>query len=136
VRKQVFHFPQNPDGTTNYTPFSIDVTGTATDPGGANPGIATVWVVVENIQHEEFYCGPAGCPGTSGEYWRPSFARFAATLDAPGATSTNWSASFLVYDHPHTYAVTAFAVDQDKNRDTLKPKARPVCVDNPGDNTC
>ena len=136
VRKQVFNFPLNPDGTTNYTPFPIDIAGTANDPGGTNIGIAQVLVTVKNIQHQEYYCGPAGCPGQPGEYWRPTYDRVAETLDSPGATSTTWSSSFLIYDHPHTYAVSAFAVDQDKNRDPLKPRARPICVLDPGDNTC
>ena len=34
VRKQIFHFPLNGDGTINHTPFYIDISGTATDSGG------------------------------------------------------------------------------------------------------
>jgi outer membrane protein assembly factor BamB len=136
VRKEVFNFPLNPDGTINHTPFPIDIAGTATDPGGTHVGIAAVYVTVKNIQHQEYYCGPAGCPGDPSVFWAEHPVHFAADMDSPGAASTNWSASFPVYDHPHTYTIRVVAIDEDGERNTTKPSVGPICVNDPGDFTC
>lgn len=136
TRKTIYHFGLNPDGSIDYTPFPITITGTATDLGGANPGIARIKVSVKNIQHQEYYCGPSGCPGLPGVYWQSTYITFNATLASPGSTSTAWSASFPVYDHPHSYAISADAIDADGEKDTTKASVSPICVNNPGDNLC
>jgi outer membrane protein assembly factor BamB len=130
VNDQVFHFP------TEGVPFTISVTGTATDTQGTKPGVAQVWVVIKNLEHNEYYCGSAGC-GTSGESssWSPTYKKIAAVVASPGAISTTWSSSFLTYDHPHRYRIAAWAVDRDGNADLVNPSIR-ICVRALGDEVC
>lgn len=127
-RRQVFAFP------AGRASFPVTVTGTATDPGGANPGVARVRVIVQNVEHNEYYCGAPGCSGGEGgsSYFRAAFTAVDATLDSPGATSTTWSLTFPVYAHPHNYTVSAYAVDLDGEADTTKARVSPVCVRDPG----
>lgn len=108
-------------------PFTIEVTGTATDTMGSNPGVDHVWIVVRNLERE-YYCGSARC-GTSGESsaWQPTYRRLFVPVASPGATSTGWTFSFETYDHPHDYRVTAWAVDEDGNQNLTKASIR-VCV--------
>jgi outer membrane protein assembly factor BamB len=131
TRKQVFNFP--PPGRVS---FPITASGTATDSGGAHPGIAKVTVVVKNIEHAEYYCGPSGCPGTPSVFWQTKYTTVLADLAQPGAVSTNWSYTFMTYDHPHKYSVTAWATDADGEVDTTKAKVSPICVRDPGVRSC
>jgi hypothetical protein len=114
--------------------FPIDVSGQATDSGGAHPGIATVNVVVENLQHSEYWCGPAGCPDGAGGTvaWSATFTTVHADLVSPGATSTAWKLTFQAYDHPHDYRITAWAVDKDREKDITHARVAKVCVRDPG----
>jgi outer membrane protein assembly factor BamB len=133
VFKQVFHFP----GGTRQS-FPITVQGTATDAGGANRGIASVKVVIKNIEHGEFYCGSAGCSTGGGESssWRPVFTILNASLASPGANSTTWTITFPTYDHPHKYRITAWAVDRDGEEDATRAIVSRICVRDVGDNSC
>jgi outer membrane protein assembly factor BamB len=130
VQDQVFHFP------TEGVPFTIDISGTATDAQGDHPGVAKVWISIKNLEHNEYYCGSVGC-GTSGESssWQPTYTKIAAVVASPNATSTTWSSSFLTYDHPHRYRIAAWAVDRDGNADLVNPSIR-ICVRALGDEVC
>jgi outer membrane protein assembly factor BamB len=130
TRKQVFNLPSPPAS------FPITASGTATDSGGANPGIARVTVVVTNTEHGEYYCGPNGCPGTPGVSWRTQYTTLQAALAQPNASSTNWSLTFSVMDHPHKYSVRAWATDRDGEVDPTKVRVSPVCVRDPGVRSC
>jgi PQQ-like domain/Bacterial Ig domain len=66
TRKQVFNLSSPP------TTFPITAQGTATDSGGANPGIAKVTVVVTNIEHASTTAGPAAARGRRGSSGGPS----------------------------------------------------------------
>ena len=133
VFKQVFHFP----GGVRQR-FNITVQGTATDPGGANRGIAKVNIVIRNIEHGEHYCGSAGCATGDGETteWRPAYTVLTAVLASPGANSTTWSFVFPTYDHPHKYRIVAWAVDKDGEVDSTKAVVSRICVRDTGDNSC
>jgi outer membrane protein assembly factor BamB len=139
--RQVFHFPlqsgdpQKFDCDSPSPPCTITITGTATDSGGAHPGIAKVQVIVKNIQHSEYYCGPDPSQPAGGCWQATSFTNL-ATLTSPGANSTNWSLTFQVYDHPHQYRITAFATDLDGETDPIRAVVNKICVNDPGDNTC
>lgn len=132
VFKQVFHFP---DGARQS--FDINVEGTASDPGGANRGIARVNIAIRNIEHGEYYCGSAGC-GTGGEttLWTPTYTVLTAALASPGGNSTTWSFVFPTYDHPHKYRIVAWAVDEDGEADSTKAVVSRICVRDTGDNSC
>lgn len=132
ARKEIFLFP--PSGPTS---FPITVEGTATDLSGAHPGVTKVKVVVRNIEHDEYFCGGPGCSGSAGEFtaFSPRHKAVLATLSDPGATTTDWTLTFPAYDHPHKYAITAYAVDRDGEVDATKARVSPVCVRNPG-GTC
>jgi eukaryotic-like serine/threonine-protein kinase len=131
--KQVYYFP---NGVRQA--FAITITGTATDPGGANPGIGHVYLIIKNREHDEYFCGPGGCktPGGESPLWSPTYKRVEATLDSPGAVSTTWSYTFTTYDHPHSYYIAAWAVDLDKEVDTTRAQVSRFCVHDPGDSTC
>jgi outer membrane protein assembly factor BamB len=138
VFRQVFHPPvdNDPDHFGLFdVPFYITATGTATDSGGAHPGIQKVLVTVRNIEHAEYNCGPAtgalpeGC-------WQPTLITEQATLTNPGATSTNWTFQFPIYDHPHKYRIVAWAVDNDGEVDTTRASVDRICLRNPSDDTC
>jgi outer membrane protein assembly factor BamB len=116
--------------------FSIGVTGTAVDQAGAHPGVAQVWVVVENIEHVEYFCGAVGCGGGETGRWRPTYTKLAATLASPSATSTTWSFTFWTYDHPHTYKIVAWAVDRDGNADPTRAIVSRICVKDQGQTGC
>jgi hypothetical protein len=129
VRDQVFTF--SPAGRAS---FPVTVTGTATDAGGAQPGVTQVKVIVKNIEHVEYFCGAPGCGGGTGgtSPFGAAFTAVDATLAAPGASSTAWSLTFPVYDHPHTYSISAYAVDLDGQIDSTKAKVSRICVEDPG----
>lgn len=112
------------------------VEGTATDTAGARPGVASVWIVVKNLEHNEYYCGLAGC-SSSGEStsWQPTYKKLAVPLGSPGAQTTGWTFSFPTYDHPHNYRVTAWAVDLDGYQDLVNPTIR-ICVRDAGGEAC
>jgi outer membrane protein assembly factor BamB len=134
---QRFPFPRNPDGTVRHQPFKIAIRGSAVDSGGAHPGIQRVLVQVMNREHGEYWCGPGGCPGLpSGTFWRPQPATIVAGLATPGASSTTWTSSFMTYDHPHTYMITAWAVDRDGERDIASATVPMICVREPADRSC
>jgi len=125
--KSVFHFP----GGVRQS-FTIPVAGTAVDSGGAHAGIAQVRVSIKNVEHSEYYCGPAGCKGDPSHLWTTTFTSIPAVLATPGAVSTSWTASFPTYDHPHNYAISAWAIDLDGERDPTNANAHPICVRDPG----
>jgi outer membrane protein assembly factor BamB len=130
TRKQVFNIPTPP------ATFPITAQGTATDGGGAAPGIAKVTVVVKNIEHGEYYCGPGGCPGTPGVVWRAQYTTLQATLAQPNAVSTTWSLTFSVLDHKHMYSISAWATDRDGEIDPTKARVSPICIRDPGVRSC
>lgn len=129
-RKQVFNLPSPP------APVAIAASGTATDSGGANPGIARVTVIIKNIEHGEYYCGSGGCPGTPGVFWRTQHTTLQATLAQPNATSTTWSLTFSAMDHAHKYSISAWATDRDGEVDPTKVRVSPICVRDPGVRSC
>ena len=92
-------------------------------------------VTVLNIEHSEYYCGPAGCPNQPGVFWRAAYISFLATLASPSATQTSWKTSFPTYDHPHRYRISAWAIDLDGQVDTTKAAVNPICVRDPGDSS-
>jgi outer membrane protein assembly factor BamB len=116
--------------------FPITAQGTATDSGGANPGIARVNVVITNIEHGEYYCGSSGCPGTPGVFWRTRYTTLQATLAQPNASSTAWSLTFSVMDHAHKYSISAWATDRDGEVDPTKVRVSPICIRDPGVRSC
>ncbi len=121
--------------------FPVTARGTATDLGGANPGIKRVRVVVKNREHEEFFCGFEGCSGgpDSGHgsnEWTPTYTVLNATLSNPGGTTTDWEVTFPVYDHPHSYSVIAWAIDNDNEEDVSRAATYRFCVRDPGDTNC
>jgi outer membrane protein assembly factor BamB len=136
VFKQIFFFQQNPDGSVRRVSFPVSISGTAADSAGARPGVKKVLVVVQNIEHSEYYCGRAGCPGQPGVFWRAAFTSFAALLTAPNATSTGWNTTFPVYDHPHRYRIWAWAVDLENKPDTSRASVARICVRDPADTVC
>lgn len=135
VFRQIFHPTVNSSTGLFNVPYYVQVSGTATDSGGANPGIATVFVSVRNIEHAEYNCGPATVSAPEG-CWQPTSTSLPATLANPGATSTNWTFQFPIYDHPHKYRIVAWAVDRDNEVDPTRFVIGRICIRNPGDNTC
>jgi outer membrane protein assembly factor BamB len=133
VFKQIFHFP----GGVRQR-FLITVTGTASDSGGATPGIQRVSVVIKNIEHGEHYCGAVGCATGSGETteWSPVYTVLTAQLSDPGAENTTWTIQFPTYDHPHKYRIVAWAIDLDGEADQTKAVVSRICVRDVGDNAC
>ena len=132
--KQVFYFP----GGVRQS-FPITVSGTATDTGGAHPGVAKVYVMIKNREHGEYFCGFVGCAGGgSGEQsaFGPTFKPVLATVNNAGATSVTWTITFPTYDHPHSYYVAAWAVDADGQQDTTRAQLARFCVNDPGDPFC
>lgn len=133
TRKQVFNFKPGSQES-----FPITISGVASDAGGENRGVHEVVVVIKNIEHVEYYCGAPGCATGAGESaeWTPRFTKLLATLDRPGANSTNWTITFPVYDHPHRYSITAWAVDRDGERDPTKAKVSPICIRDAAISSC
>lgn len=131
-RKQVFNLPAAPQS------INITVTGTATDPSGAQLGVQRVKVVIKNIEHSEYYCGPGGCPGATGEspYWTSKNTTVDAVLASPGASTTSWSLTFPTYDHRHKYSISAYAYDRDGEKDPTKARVSPICVRDQGVTSC
>ena len=132
VDKQVFRF----EDASNRRPITIDIKGSASDDSGANPGVDSVRVVVRNLEHHEYYCGSPNCNPNSpeGAPFVTTYTTFEAQVDNPGARSTNWTASFQTYTHPHKYAITAVAVDRDGEVDPFRAAVSPICVRDPGEN--
>ena len=88
VFRQVFHFPVNSitgrfDCDSPQPPCLITITGTATDTGGAHPGVQQVRVTVRNIEHSEYYCGPDPSNSEGGGCWSPTTVVNNATLASP-----------------------------------------------------
>ncbi|MDT5323987.1 MAG: hypothetical protein QOF25_1139 [Mycobacterium sp.] len=135
VFRQIFHPPFNTATGLYNVPYYIQVSGTAVDSGGANPGIAKVYVSVRNIEHAEYNCGPATSTAKEG-CWQPTFTSILATLASPGATSTNWTFQFPIYDHHHKYRIVAWSVDKDNEVDPTRFVIGRICVRDPTDNTC
>jgi outer membrane protein assembly factor BamB len=131
--KQIFTFP----GGIRQS-FDVTASGGATDTAGTLPGVHRVNVIVLNIEHNEYFCGSPGCGGGGGESssWTPFFTSVPATLASPDATSTGWSLTFPVYDHPHDYRVTAWAIDRDGQADQTRAKVTRFCVRDPGVTAC
>jgi outer membrane protein assembly factor BamB len=143
VFRQVFNYPLIPNQNTRfqcdqptYPPCEITINGTATDSGGAHPGIATVYVIIKNIQHSEYYCGPDPSNNQGGGCWQPTTYKIKATLANPGAVSTNWTAQFEIFDHKHSYRITAWAVDKDNESDPTRFVIGRICANAVGDATC
>jgi hypothetical protein len=116
--------------------FNITVTGTATDQSGVQPGVRRVNLVVVNLEHNEYFCGPPGCGGGESNRWSPVYTVVPATLASPDATSTTWSLTISTYDHPHDYRITAWAVDRDGQADQTRAKVARFCVRDLGTTTC
>jgi outer membrane protein assembly factor BamB len=133
--RQIFRPPV--DSTTGLfiEPYYVNITGTATDTQGTNPGVKYVRVSVRNIQHGEYWCGDAGCPGEPDVFWQPTFTYVLATLGTPGGTSTTYSTHFEVYDHEHSYRIVAWAIDNDGNADPTRATGK-TCINWPTDNQC
>jgi hypothetical protein len=141
VFREVFHEPINSstgkfDCDPPGPPCEITITGTATDSGGAHPGIDHVNVTIRNIEHSEYYCGPDPSNVDGQGCWSPTTTIMHPTLANPGATSTTWTMQFEVYDHPHKYRIVAWAVDKDNESDPTRFTIGRICLRNPGDNTC
>lgn len=115
--------------------FPVTIEGTASDTSGAIVGVRKVFVAIKNRQHEEWYCGSVGCGGGTSS-WSPVYKRVEATLGSPGATSTTWRTTIQVFDHPHSYFVSAWAVDADRQQDQTRAMVPYFCVRDPGDTTC
>jgi hypothetical protein len=132
----VLHFPLDGDGNPIYEPFEVVISGTATDDFGEHPGVDHVLVTISNTEHEEYYCGAPGC-GISGEdsAWTPSITTLTVPVEDVGVTSTTWRTSFFTYNHPHTYRITAWAVDLDGRADPARSSVH-ICVRPPGDEIC
>lgn len=115
-----------PDGRNSYP---IKVTGSAQDA----LGVKQVWVSVRNFDHNEYYCGPAGCSGLpAGTLWRPSFAQVQAVLDNPGGTFTTWSVEFPTYDHPHNYRFQIRPYNLNGEKSQVWIDGGKICVRDPG----
>jgi hypothetical protein len=93
--------------------FNVTVRGSAFDPGGSTRGIKEVRMIVQNLEHGEYYCGSPTCNVFAPDVpWVPDAVSFKASLASPGANSTTWSGPVQVYDHPHRYLITAWAIDE------------------------
>jgi outer membrane protein assembly factor BamB len=137
---EIFYFPDPSDPS-----FPITITGTSTDTLGQHPGVAKVFVVVKNIEHNDYYCGSTTCGATGSQpsnsafqAYSPVYTALPVPLSNPGATSVQWSYSFLTYDDPapFAYRITAWAVDNDGNVQPVKTIVNRICVNNVGNNRC
>lgn len=113
------------DGQTLSLPqtnTTISVRGTAQDTGGITPGIRLVKVIVENLDHGEYFCGPPGCNQFSDD---PNY-RWTSAETAVNASfsATNWTLSVPLYNHSHNYRVTAYAIDKDGKLDQSRAIVR------------
>jgi outer membrane protein assembly factor BamB len=127
---QVLHFP----GGTRQE-FSTTIRGSASDPGGTRRGVTKVMVVVQNLEHGEYFCKLPTCNPFGDFPWTSAYNAQPATLASPGAATTNWSLPVLLYDHPHSYMVTAWAVDGNGHVEQSRP-TRTFCVRDAGITTC
>jgi hypothetical protein len=83
---------------------------------------------VQNVEHNEYYCGSATCNSFGPNPWIPDPVSFNAQLASPGAATTGWSFTFPTYDHPHSYVVTVWAIDRDGHVQQVRSSVR-FCVD-------
>lgn len=106
------------DGQTLSLPSAnttITVKGMAKDTGGVTAGIRAVKVIVENLDHGEYFCGAPGCNAFSDD---PNYRWTSAeTAVSANYSSPNWSLSIPLYNHSHNYRVTAWAIDKDGKLD-------------------
>ncbi len=94
---------------------TITVRGTATDSGGSLPGVQSVKVIVENLDHGEYFCGPPGCNSFTDD---PNHRWTTAKREVNAALSgTNWTLSVPLFNHSHNYRVTAYAIDRNGKAD-------------------
>lgn len=115
--------------------FNIQVRGQASDQRGTPRGVQAVFLIIENLEHTEYFCGPVGCGGGETGRWAPTRFVIAATLTTPNANSTAWRFTFPTYDHPHTYMIIAWAVDRNGNPDPTRAIVSRICVRDTG-GTC
>ena len=115
--------------------FPVTIRGSASDPGGSVRGVLQVKVRVQNLDHGEYFCGPPGCNSFGVSRWVPSVQAPLATLASPRANTTTWSITVPMYDHPHGYSITAWAVDEDGLVEQSRP-TRTFCVRDAGVTTC
>jgi outer membrane protein assembly factor BamB len=127
---QVLHFP----GGTRQE-FTTTIRGSASDPGGSKRGVTKVMVVVQNLEHGEYFCKLPTCNPFGDFPWTSAYNAQPATLASPGAATTTWSLPVLLYDHPHSYMVTAWAVDGNGHTEQSRP-TRTFCVRDAGITTC
>ena len=130
IVNRLFTFP----GGVRQT-FNIQVRGQANDPGGTTRGVQAVYLMIKNIEHTEYFCGPVGCGGGETGRWVPTPFVVAATLTTPNANWTQWRFTFPTYDHPHTYMITAWAVDRNGYPDPTRAVVPLICVRDAG-GTC
>ena len=130
LEDQLFTFP----GGVRQS-FNIVVRGRASDPRGTPRGIAAVYLIIQNVEHTEYFCGPVGCGGGETGRWAPTQSVVQATLTTPNANWTAWQFTFPTYDHPHTYKITAWAVDRNGNPDPTRAVISRICVRDRG-GTC
>jgi outer membrane protein assembly factor BamB len=135
MQDQIFSFPVDGSGNVQHIHFPIPIRGSAVDTAGTPAGVSYVWIVIRNIEHDEYYCGPAGCGSASTTGWAPTWRKLKVVVASPGATSTSWSYSFPTYDHEHNYRITAWAVDANGQQDLTRAHVR-ICVRDPGAATC
>jgi hypothetical protein len=116
--------------------FPVVVRGTAKDTGGTTPGIREVRVMIQNLEHGEYFCGPPGCNPFGDIRWVTNVVTPKATLGQPAADGTvPWSISVPMYDHPHSYMVTAWAIDTNGLIEQSRA-SRTFSVRDPGVTTC
>jgi hypothetical protein len=97
--------------------------------------VAAVYLIIQNIEHSEYFCGSVGCGGGETGRWAPVVSVVQATLTSPLANTTSWRFTFPTYDHPHTYKITAWAVDENGNPDPTRAVVSRICVRDTG-GTC
>ena len=133
TQKQVFNLPNPPAS------IPLTITGSATDTTGTHPGVASVKVVVENLEHIEYWCGAPACGNPaepSANQWTTVFTGVTVPITNPGSQSVTFSVTVPSYDHEHTYRVSAWAIDNDGNPDPFKATVNKICVRMAGDTTC
>ena len=80
VDRQIFTFPLNPDGTVDRVASRSRSAAPPSTPPEPIPVFAGWWCWSKTSSTAEFYCGPGGCPGQPGVFWRAQYTTFPATV--------------------------------------------------------